>query len=348
MALTKPPVRNNWGNTNTTSADMVDPGGLNNTGFLPPPTVPDREHFNFMLNYLTNAVRYYSSRGIPEWDASETQYAVGSQVQYLAVLYACSNASVAGTNPSVDTAHWSPLLAVGGTLLRRTVITASGSLASIAGCKRATFRMVGSGGGGAGAYGRLSPVWPYGGGGGSSGSWGEFETTVIPVNWSYTVGALGAGGAAPGSDQSLTAGSNGGDVVLTDGTNTFTCFGGVGAGSLGEGGSMPAAPTASPGGLIRLSSAGDGGGCGTTTTGTNAATALSGKGGSSPFGAGGRGRSGDLYLSTGKYVAGTDGKGNGSGGGGALSMYSSSTVDGPFPRKGGDGTAGLILLEEWS
>ncbi len=337
MALTKPLVDSaTWGNTNITSPDMVIPGaGLINTGFLAPPTLPKRGHINWLLNKLHQGIRYAMAQGIPAWDASETNYAVGSVVMVGNLGYVLNTGSATtGLSPASDLTHWGLLVPVQpGTLLRRVRLT-TGSTASTAGCKLARLLGVGGGGGGAGAAGNSNPN-SLGGGGGGAGAWAEFSTTVIPVTWSYVSGAGGGGGAPPGTALTLTAGSNGADSTFSDGTNTFTCPGGLGADAVYNGGAGGAAPSASPGGTILRSSLGQDGGSGDNSGSAPICPIRAGDGGSGPLGFGGRGLS-----STAALAAGQTGRGFGSGGSGAMA--------GVTARGGGSGSTGSWILEEWA
>lgn len=347
MAITKPTVDSaTWGNTNTSTPDMVTPGaGLVNTGFLPYPTKLKRGHLNWLFNKVHSGLRYYMSRGLPEWDATEAQYAVASVVQYNGAYYRLATASPAGTAPDVDTAHWSSFFAAQtGVLLARRVITASGNYAKTAGTTRARFRMVGGGGGSAGVCAALGPG-KWSSGGAASGSWGEFETTTIPaVNWVAVIGALGPAGSAPAGDGAYNAGTAGGATTLSDGTNTFTCPGG-GSSSSFTGGAPGGIPTAS-GGTIIFAADGERGGEGQQHDAVYGVMIRAGDGGGTPFGAGGRGRSlmnASLGVPQVPYAA-PIGKG---GGGQGVNSYNASTGAGNGAA-GVDGSPGWIVLEEWS
>ena len=71
MAITKPSVRSTWAQ-NAQAADSADPGdSYAATGWVSG-TKPPRQYFNFILNWLWNGVRYFSRRGIPDYDVAET------------------------------------------------------------------------------------------------------------------------------------------------------------------------------------------------------------------------------------------------------------------------------------
>lgn len=73
MAITKPPVVPPWADTAAPGADIVQPSDEDiSAGWQQSSTPPSRQRFNWILNFLANAVRYFSRRGIVDWDASET------------------------------------------------------------------------------------------------------------------------------------------------------------------------------------------------------------------------------------------------------------------------------------
>jgi len=331
MAITKPTVDTaTWGNTNTSSPDMVTPAaGMVNTGFLAYPVKLKRGHLNWLINKLHQGLRYYMAQGMPAWDASEGQYAVGSVVYYSVTnkFYRLHTASPAGTAPSVDTAHWIDLMLISGLRLNRTVITTPGafSFSKTAGCTLAVIRGVGCGGVGAGARGSNNPN-NRAGGAGASGSWGEFETTTIPaVNWTGTIGAVGTAPSAPVVDDTFTQGTDSTSTAVSDGTNTYTFPAGGKADNAGNGGAPGAAPSASPGTGVttKLAVPGEGGGAGMVSAGVVPISPVrSGKGGSCPFGGGGADRS-DLNSAAGGAAGGYGG-----GGGGAASNSSTGRAGG--------------------
>lgn len=76
MAITKPPVLPAWAE----SGDKVTPSNAEiQVGWPLSSTPPARQRFNWILNYLANAVRYFSRRGIPDYDAAET-YMIGDRI----------------------------------------------------------------------------------------------------------------------------------------------------------------------------------------------------------------------------------------------------------------------------
>lgn len=76
MAITKPPVLPAWAE----SGDKVTPSNAEiQVGWPLSSIPPSRQRFNWLLNYLANAVRYFSRRGIPDYDAAET-YMTGDRI----------------------------------------------------------------------------------------------------------------------------------------------------------------------------------------------------------------------------------------------------------------------------
>lgn len=87
------------------SGDKVEPTSAEIQEGWPLTSVPpSRQRFNWILNWLANAVRYFLQLGISEWNSSEV-YRVGSRVQYSGLTYV---AIQAGTNkqPDTQTAYW--------------------------------------------------------------------------------------------------------------------------------------------------------------------------------------------------------------------------------------------------
>jgi hypothetical protein len=76
MAITKPPVLPAWAD----AGDKVQPSNAElSVGWPVSSTPPSRQRFNWVLNYVANAVRYFSRRGMPDYDAAET-YMTGDRI----------------------------------------------------------------------------------------------------------------------------------------------------------------------------------------------------------------------------------------------------------------------------
>ena len=111
MAITKPAVRQSWANVAVPTTDIVDPGdtyvGL---GWLESATPPSRQYFNWLLNYASNGVRYFSRRGVVDYDAAET-YQIGDTVLGdVGILMQSLTAGNIGNQPSTSPTQWGPLV----------------------------------------------------------------------------------------------------------------------------------------------------------------------------------------------------------------------------------------------
>lgn len=81
MAIIKPPVLPPWAETAASPADIVQPSNAEiQAGWPQSATPPSRQRFNWILNFCANAVRYFSRRGLVDYDAAET-YAVDDLVR---------------------------------------------------------------------------------------------------------------------------------------------------------------------------------------------------------------------------------------------------------------------------
>lgn len=77
MAITKPPVLPPWAD----SGDKVQPTNAEIESGWPAGSVPpSRQRFNWILNFCANAVRYFSRRGLVDYDSGET-YMTGDIVR---------------------------------------------------------------------------------------------------------------------------------------------------------------------------------------------------------------------------------------------------------------------------
>jgi hypothetical protein len=81
MAIQKPPVVPIWADNATTSPDLVQPNDAEiQTGWPAGTSKPARGRFNWILKFCANAVRYFSRRGLVDYDAAET-YMTGDIVR---------------------------------------------------------------------------------------------------------------------------------------------------------------------------------------------------------------------------------------------------------------------------
>lgn len=103
----KPSVLPAWGETNTTSADMVQPANAAiQTGFPLSATPPARQTFNWLLNWASNAIRYFMQRGLADYDAAET-YSLNSRcIGDDGNTYVSIQAANIGNTPSTSPTWW--------------------------------------------------------------------------------------------------------------------------------------------------------------------------------------------------------------------------------------------------
>jgi hypothetical protein len=185
----------------------------------------------------------------------------------------------------------------------------------------------GGGGGGGGADGQGAGTRAHGAAGGGGGRVEKFISSPA-TSYTYTVGAGGAGGTAGDND-----GSSGGDTTFTDGASLTLSAGGGGggAGMTGTSGSTvsgTAASSAVSGGDVNVL-----GEVPSPATVASSTVVAFPSGGGSLYGAGG---TGFVFQSD-----GSDGSGYGAGGGGANSSIEATN------RAGGDGSGGLIVIQEY-
>jgi hypothetical protein len=214
-----------------------------------------------------------------------------------------------------------------GRFIRTVVLTSGTTHTTGAGTNKIFVRLVGGGGGGGGCTSVATAAAAAGGGG--AGSYAEKTFDVLPsTNYNYAIGALGAG-------VSGAAGANGGASTFAVGATTVTAPGGTG-GPVGTAATTLTARAGGAGGAIAtngdVNGAGQGGDYGVVLIVATPIVA-SGQGGSSPFGRGGLG-----LVAVGNGVAAI---GYGSGGGGAATGASAV-------RTGGNGVAGVIVIDEYA
>jgi hypothetical protein len=223
-----------------------------------------------------------------------------------------------------------------GRLIARTVYeSGSGDHVMNALTRRAVVTVVGGGAGGGGVEGGTGVGYALGGGGGSGAHLVLSITSNLGTH-AYAVGAGGAGVAGLG-------GTNGSSSTFHDGSATRTAAGGNGGGAQalsftsGFSAGGPGAARPSSGGATVQRSGGNPGFSGWRINLEGLADGIAGHGGAGPWGGAGYG------LDTNSSPAdGGDATGYGAGGGGAYGE--GSTTD----RTGGDGFAGVIIVEEYS
>jgi hypothetical protein len=87
------------------SGDRVQPTDPEIQEGWPESTVPpSRQRFNWILNFVANAVKYLLQRGVPEWDTDE-DYPLAGRVQHAGATWVAIDANT-GIEPGTDPATW--------------------------------------------------------------------------------------------------------------------------------------------------------------------------------------------------------------------------------------------------
>lgn len=176
------------------------------------------------------------------------------------------------------------------------------------------------------------------GGGSAGGYFKAYQTGFVWSSATLTIGAAGSAGVISGCPTCTgTAGGNGGNTVFTDGTNTYTAFGGIGS------------PTVAPSSTIREAAPGV---ATPISTGANilnlkGASGISGfqnntagyRGGQGGIPAGSFGTGSDPVLTA--NTIGNNGEGHGSGGSGCVSNAATGAAN---SKNGGAGAPGGAII----
>lgn len=218
-----------------------------------------------------------------------------------------------------------------GSYLGMTVKTSGSSFTTSANTTTLRLTLIGAGGGGGGVDGAADTYEAAGGGGA-----GACALKVIEVDpstaYTYAIGALGAGGSAGNNN-----GTDGGDTTFAVGATTITAGGGKGGTGKANSSSGTAAPGAGGAGTN-----GDVNGPGAPgrfgVLNDNTVSVIAGAGADSQYGGGGI----PPVVTANTATAGGDATGYGAGGAGAASKLSTSDAE------GGDGSPGLIIIEEFA
>ena len=103
MAITKPPVLPAWAET----GDKVQPASAEiQAGWPSTTTPPSRQRFNWILNFCANAVRYFSRRGLPDYDTDETYMTGDRVIGDDGKTYSSLVDNNKGAKPSANAAKW--------------------------------------------------------------------------------------------------------------------------------------------------------------------------------------------------------------------------------------------------
>lgn len=229
-------------------------------------------------------------------------------------------------NLGMDTIR-TTILALPNLTINATQYTASTTWNKPTGLKALRVRAVGGGGGGGGAPTTAAGQYSAGrSGGGGAYSESLFDADSLPSSVSITIGAAGTGGTSGG------AGANGGQTSFGTYVTAPGGNGGIATGPSSGDVQTGVSPSATGTGDIVLPGAASG----TVLLGPVANRGWSPPAGDSPFGRGHQG------VRTTSGTNGGDGSGYGSGGSGGANSVSQGTA-----RNGGNGTAGLLVIEEY-
>lgn len=124
MAITKPPVLPSWAE----AGDKVQPSNAEIQAGWPLSSIPpSRQRFNWLLNFLANGVRYFSRRGLPDYDAAETYMTgdriIGDDGKTYRSLIDNNTAQTPSTSPT-KWEEWAPTLSRFAALIQGQTYTA--------------------------------------------------------------------------------------------------------------------------------------------------------------------------------------------------------------------------------
>lgn len=124
MAITKPPVLPSWAE----SGDKVTPSNAEiQVGWPLSSIPPSRQRFNWLLNFLANGIRYFSRRGLPDYDAAETYMTgdriIGDDGKTYRSLIDNNTAQTPSTSPT-KWEEWAPTLSRFAALIQGQTYTA--------------------------------------------------------------------------------------------------------------------------------------------------------------------------------------------------------------------------------
>lgn len=124
MAITKPPVLPSWAE----AGDKIQPSNADiQVGWPLSSIPPSRQRFNWLLNFLANGIRYFSRRGLPDYDAAETYMTGDRIIGDDGKTYRSIHDANIGNTPSLAPAwweEWAPSLSRLADLLQKQTYTA--------------------------------------------------------------------------------------------------------------------------------------------------------------------------------------------------------------------------------
>ncbi|HVV48426.1 MAG TPA: hypothetical protein VHO06_02095 [Polyangia bacterium] len=108
---TRPPVTNAFGNAVAPGpSDFFDVPSYMDSGFPAPggiPVAPPLGYFNWLFWYAMNGIRYLVTRGVADWDPTESAYQTGAYVQASdGNVYKLVGTATTGTQPQSDLGNW--------------------------------------------------------------------------------------------------------------------------------------------------------------------------------------------------------------------------------------------------
>lgn len=365
MSIIKPPIKEIWAD----AGEKTEPSsGEISVGWPFTELPPSRQRFNWILNFLANGIRYFSRRGLVDYDSGET-YLIGDRcIGDDGKTYVSIQNSNMGHLPSTSNTWWirwghtdeeiQGLIQIAPAITKgQRVFTASGSFTVPDNVTDLWVSGTAPGGGG-GSGGGCGPDTSTGvdlGAGGSGGGAGQSiqkqKFIVTPgqiIN--IAIGAKGLGAAAAGLGLPGTSGTDGGNTVIG---SLITLLGG-GHGNGGGKITIDTQPLDIESKMWALEGpvggagypAGDHGG----DVIFNTPSGNGGNGANSPFGGGGRGgkaNKGSNASYNGYPGDNGSGYGSGGGGGGGVNDYNDWGISDQSASggAGGDGAPGWVAIE---
>lgn len=107
MAITRPPVLAPWADGVGSPAVTLPGSGLRAAGYAGG-DIPAHGDHNWLFNLMTNAARYFSLRGVSNWDSTETGYVAGDVCKSSdGAIYVLVGTPTTGLAPQSDRPNWS-------------------------------------------------------------------------------------------------------------------------------------------------------------------------------------------------------------------------------------------------
>lgn len=127
MSIIKPPVLPAWAD----AGDKIQPTNQEVAVGWPVSNIPpSRQRFNWILNYLANGIRYFSRRGLPDYDPLETYMTGDCIIGDDGNTYKSLVDNNTANTPSMATTKWT-LWALTKTQIAKMITDAEGSGLSV-------------------------------------------------------------------------------------------------------------------------------------------------------------------------------------------------------------------------